>query len=298
MSDLTYAVITPARNEATNLVRLAESLANQTVRPEQWIIVDNGSTDGTGQVARDLARRMPSVRLLASEGTPSPEPGAPIVRAFHAGLDTLDVHPDVVVKLDADTTMDEEYFERQLAAFSSDPRLGIASGTCLERKGDRWQPMDDVTQGHVRGAARAYRWSCLQEVLPLEEQVGWDGLDELKASMYGWRTEMLPDFFFYHHRSVGVRDGARTARWRSLGRASWFMGYRPSYLLLRALYSARRDPAALAMVTGYLVAAVTRAPRCSDPRLREFLRRQQGLRDIVRRARSTPARLARGPSGG
>lgn len=289
MSALSYVAITPVRNEPENLIRLGRSLEQQTARPDLWIIVDNGSTDGTVGAARELAARMPWVRVLETDGTVSPQPGAPIVRAFHAGLDSLEVRPDVVVKLDADTSMPSDYFERQLAAFSADERLGIASGTCLERRDNEWLPMGDVTEGHVRGAARAYRWACLQEVLPLEERVGWDGIDELKATLRGWRTKMLPNLFFYHHRSVGLRDGGRTARWKTQGRASWFMGYRPSYLLLRALYCSRRDLAALTMFTSYLAAAVRGEPRCEDVEVRAYLRRRQGPRDIFRRARSRSA---------
>ncbi len=259
------------------------------MRPELWIIVDNGSTDGTVDTARELTTRFPWIRLLEADGTASPQPGGPIVRAFHVGLDSLEIQPDVVVKLDADTSMNPDYFERQLAAFSADERLGIASGTCLERENDEWLPKDDATEGHVRGAARAYRWACLQEVIPLEEHVGWDGIDELKATLRGWSTKMLPDLAFYHHRSVGLRDGGRTARWKTQGRASWFMGYRPSYLLLRSLYCSRHDLAALTMFTSYVAAAVHREPRCDDLEVRAYLRRRQGPRDILRRARQPSA---------
>ena len=50
-SGLRYAVITPARNEADNLPRLAESLRSQSVPPLVWLIVDNGSTDATADIA-------------------------------------------------------------------------------------------------------------------------------------------------------------------------------------------------------------------------------------------------------
>ena len=48
-----YALVTPTRDEETDLPRLAaESLAAQTVRPDVWVIVDNGSTDRTVEIAR------------------------------------------------------------------------------------------------------------------------------------------------------------------------------------------------------------------------------------------------------
>src|SRR5262249_35072763 len=91
----------------------------------------------------------------------------PIVRAFHAGLNALEVRADVIVKLDADTSMEHDHFERLTTAFTEDTDLGIASGTCLELSGEGWKAIP-VTAGHVRGAVRAYRRACLDAVLPLE----------------------------------------------------------------------------------------------------------------------------------
>jgi poly-beta-1,6-N-acetyl-D-glucosamine synthase len=284
---LSYAAITPVRSERENLLRLARCLDEQTVRPAAWIIVDNGSTDGSLEAARELEARLAWVSVVEIEGESVPRPGAPIVRAFHAGLRVLRLQPDVVVKLDADISFEPDYFARQLAAFEADPELGIAGGECLELQDGKWRPTD-VTEGHVRGAVRAYRWTCLQDVLPLEEQVGWDGIDGWKADMRGWRTRMLPDLAFYHHRPTGGRDGGRTARWKTQGRACWYMGYRPGYLTLRAVHRARRDPAALAMVTGYVAAGLRRKPRYEDAEVRAYLRRRQGLIAAWRRARSAP----------
>jgi glycosyltransferase involved in cell wall biosynthesis len=285
MAALSYAAVTPLRSERENLGRLAASLEAQTVAPTEWVIVDNGSTDGSLEAARELAARLPWVRVIEIEGDPAPRPGAPIVRAFHAGLGALSVRPDVIVKLDADVSLAGDYFERQLAAFAGDPALGIASGACLELEDGEWRPVD-VTEGHVRGAVRAYRRECLHDVLPLEEGVGWDGIDGLKASMRGWRTRTVPELAFYHHRPLGHRDGSRTARWKAQGRACWFMGYRPGYLVLRTLHRARQNPHALAMLPSYLGAALRQEPRYADLEVRRYLREKQSLGQAFRRARA------------
>ena len=155
MAGSTYALVTPVRNEAANLDRLAASLDAQTRSPLRWVIVDNGSSDATLDVANAFAAERDWVRVISvpAEAGP-PRPGAPIVRAFHAGLCELDCDPDVTVKLDADVSMDAHHFERLLAAFDADPTLGIASGTCLEERDGEWTPVR-VARGHVRGAVRA-----------------------------------------------------------------------------------------------------------------------------------------------
>ena len=211
-------------------------------------------------------------------------PGSPVVRAFHAGVECLvRPWPDVVVKLDADTSFASDYFERVLAAFIADPKLGITGGVCLEERDGEWVPTH-VTSDHVRGAVRAYRRECLAQVLPLEDGMGWDGIDELKAQARGWTTGIIPDLAFRHHRPVGARDGGSHRRRLAEGRGAHYMGYRPTYLFARCLYQSRRDPRAIAMLLGYLDAAVRRRPLLDERAAVNHLREKQRLRSLRRRA--------------
>jgi hypothetical protein len=91
------------------------------------------------------------------------------------------------------------------------------------------------------------------------------------------------DLPFRHHRPEGGREHSVLHHGAALGRASYYMGYRPSFLLLRALYRARRQPASLAMLWGYGAAAVRRAPRCPDADVVAALRDRQRLRVALRR---------------
>jgi biofilm PGA synthesis N-glycosyltransferase PgaC len=292
MTAQTYAVITPVRDEAENLARLADCMQAQTIQPDAWVIVDNGSVDDTLELAERLAAVHDWIRAITAEPADVARPGAPIVRAFNVGLAQLDVLPDVVVKLDADVSMGDDYFERILAAFTADPRLGIAGGACFELRDGVWEETF-VTGDAVRGASRCYRRECLEAVSPLEERVGWDGIDELKANLLGWKTRLLRDVPFRHHRRVGERDGSSTARWRRQGEGAYYMGYRFSYLTLRTLHHAVRQPAALAMIRGYAGAAVRREPRCADDAVRDYLRDQQRLTRLPSRLLEAYGRRSR-----
>ena len=278
-----YALVTPARDEAANLPRLGESLAVQTVRPQAWVIVDNGSTDATVEVARALAAEHAWIRVLSLPETSAPERGAPIVRAFQAGIEALEATPEIVLNLDADISFGPDYFERLLERFEADPSLGIASGSAYEFRRGAWRQRH-VTGSTVWGASRAYRWQCLQDILPLEERMAWDGLDEFKANARGWRTAAFEDLPFRHHRREGERDGSSWRAGLNRGRAAHYLGYRFWYLLLRALWNARREPGALGMVFGYGAAAVAGSPRSADAEARAYLRRQQSWRSLRRRA--------------
>jgi glycosyltransferase involved in cell wall biosynthesis len=286
---LSYAVVTPARNEAENLRRLADCLEAQTARPSTWLIVDNGSTDDTLDVARKLADGRSWIRAVVVPGETLPTRGGPVAQAFSAGVDLLDGQPEIVVKLDADVSFAEDYFERLLAKFSANPSLGIAGGTCYELDDGEWKPRF-ATGNRVRGASRAYRWDCYQDVVPLENRPGWDGIDEMRAAARGWRSASFAELVFFHHRILGQRDQSRWRRLYEVGRAAHYTGYRPTYLILRSLFKARRELAALALVGGYVTAVVRREARCEDRAAREYLRRQQALRNVPLRAREALGR--------
>src|SRR6185437_9301371 len=95
--------------------------------------------------------------------------------------------PDVLINVDADISVEPDYFERLLAEFETDHELGIASGGLFELERGVWRQRH-LTGSTVVGASRAYRWQCLEQILPFEERVAWDGIDEFKANALGWRT--------------------------------------------------------------------------------------------------------------
>ena len=210
------------------------------------------------------------------------------MRAFTAGLDHVDPSTDVVAKLDADLSFPPDHWELLLAEFAADESLGIAGGTCWEERQGVWKPQY-TTRNHVRGAEKAYRRACLEVVLPLEQRMGWDGIDELKAAVKGWRTKSFRHLAVRHHRPLGARED-RLGKWLGQGEMAHYMGYRPSYLAFRALYRGMRDPVALSMMWGYGRAAILRRPRLADPEVRALLRSEQGLRKLQLRVREALGR--------
>jgi poly-beta-1,6-N-acetyl-D-glucosamine synthase len=285
MSRLSYAIVTPARNERENLRRLAGSVLAQRHRPKCWVIVDDGSDDGMEGVAAGLARDHDWIMALRTgedhaELRNGRRRGRDLL-AFWQGLRALPSPVDVFVKVDADTSFEPDYFERLIQRFADQPDLGMGGGSCYELRRGRWERVK-VAGSHPRGASRAYRWALLDDVFSLEPELGWDGVDEIMAELRGYRTEGFKDLGFRHHRQVGEREG-RLRAGTALGRQAWYQGYRPSYLALRALYRARENLASLAMVWGYAVAAATGAPRCPNPTVIERIRAGQRLRVVVRR---------------
>lgn len=269
--------MTAARDELVGLDRLARCLLAQEIRPVEWVIVDDGSLDGTLALARQLAQLHAWIKVVQSKGGAMRRRGAQIAAALEAGFDAIRARPAVVVICDADVSMAPEYFRDLLARFRDDARLGIASGSRYEFEHGAWRQRY-LTGTAVEAQCRAYASECLRRVRPLERSMGWDSVDEAKANAYGWRTQTFRELGFRHHRLIGGREQSRIVAWYWQGRGAHYAGYRPLYLLARALFRARCDPAAFGLICGYWAAALLRVPRCPDREAREYVRRQQRLR--------------------
>ena len=105
-----YVLITPARNEAELIAGTIESVVAQSVRPEKWVIVSDGSTDGTDDIVKRYMAEHPWIELVR---TPERQERhfAGKVYAFNAGYERVKGTPyDVVASLDADITFDPDYF--------------------------------------------------------------------------------------------------------------------------------------------------------------------------------------------
>jgi hypothetical protein len=192
--------------------------------------------------------------------------------------------------------MERDYFDRVIGEFERGDRLGIAGGIAYELEPDGvWRQRHSTGTG-VWGASRAYRRTCLEEILPLDERMGWDTLDLAAASVRGWDVRVLADLPFLHHRKEGSRESSRFRHWVSHGQAAYYMGYRPMYLFLRTAYRMVRDPSALGISVGYFGSALHRESRCRDAAVTAYVRREQRLRRLptrIRQARQTRAALAR-----
>ena len=182
---------------------------------------------------------------------------------FRNGIRALSRPVDVVIKVDADIDFDPDFCERLTARFAADEQLGIASGTCYELERGSWvrRAKTDTT---VWGATRAYRAECIDDMMELEPCMGWDGLDEIRVQLRGMRTQTCVDLPV-PPPSPGGRAGSSprstTARLWAAPPGTWATG--PATSRMRALYRARREPAALAMLWGYAAAAASRAPRAA-----------------------------------
>ena len=122
-----YVLVSPCKDEARYIEKTLRSVARQTVKPVQWVIVDDGSRDDSMAIVAQYQSEMPFIKVIHRDtGARAVGPG--VIQAFNAGLAAVDVPHDFICKFDVDLELPERYFERMLARMAADPRLGTFSG--------------------------------------------------------------------------------------------------------------------------------------------------------------------------
>src|SRR5579862_9110743 len=125
-----YVIITPVRDEERFIEETIASLKAQTVQPAEWVIVDDGSTDRTGELIDKHAADVPWIRGVHRPNRGFRKAGGGVMEAFYDGIDKLEFQDwDFIVKLDGDLIPEPDYFARCFERFSQQPRLGIGGGT-------------------------------------------------------------------------------------------------------------------------------------------------------------------------
>jgi biofilm PGA synthesis N-glycosyltransferase PgaC len=202
-----YVVVSPVRDEAKHVEVTLRSVTGQTLRPSLWVIVDDGSQDETPEIVAAWAMEHPWIRTLRIERDTPRGPGSAVVRAFQAGFELVRISRfDFIVKLDCDMEFAPDYFERLLAKFHQDERLGIASGSYLEQQHGEWQPVW-MPPYHACGASKVIRAKCWEEIGGFVPARGWDTVDEIRAQCRGWKTAHFPELKMRHHRREGEGIG-------------------------------------------------------------------------------------------
>jgi glycosyltransferase involved in cell wall biosynthesis len=286
---LSYALITPARNEAAFIEKTLQSVVGQTALPARWVIVDDGSTDATAEIVARYAEGRPWIQLhpLIREAERSFGGKA---RAFNTGWRLVEgLECDVIGNLDADVSFDPEYFEFLLARFAEDPKLGVA-GTVFEEEGYHSGADSFEGQNHVAGGCQLFRRECLQQVggYVVHRRGGIDWIAVTTARMLGWKTRSFKEKSFFHYRRMGTADRSRFASAFAYGEKDYYLGGHPLWQVFRCLYRAGKRPFLVegaALAAGYVWAALRRLERPVSPELVRFHRREQmaKLRAIFKR---------------
>lgn len=274
-----YVLLTAAYNEEENIGGTVESVLAQTQLPERWVIVSDGSQDGTDEIVQKYARQNELIHFLRITRQAGRSFGSKVL-ALQSGAATLKgVEFEFIGNLDADITLEPSYFEELLSRFTLNPQLGIAGGFVYERISGRFQSRGSNRTYSVAHAAQLVRRECYEEFggYAVLEYGGEDWHAQTSARMNGWQAEAYPNLPIFHHRRTGEAESLVRHKFRQ-GRMDYSFGSDPVFETLKCLERIPERPfliGALARLAGFGWAWTKRQQRPVSRQFVDFLRKEQ-----------------------
>jgi poly-beta-1,6-N-acetyl-D-glucosamine synthase len=285
---LRYVIITPARNEAQFIELTLQSMVAQTLRPLKWVIVSDGSTDGTNDIVRKYTADNPWIELLQMPAR-AERHFAGKVYAFNAGYDRVkDLNHDVVGNLDADVSFESDHFQFLLAKGAEDSELGVWGSPFREGSMQYNYRFSNIE--NVWGGCQLFRRECFETIggyVPVKEGC-IDHIAVISARMRGWKTRTFTDKVCIHHRVMGTAQQSKVKARFKMGAKDYSVGNHPVWELFRAFYQMTKPPLVLggfALAAGYFTSLFQRAELPISRELATFTRHEQmkRLRKFVAR---------------
>jgi len=283
-----YVLITPARNEAAFIEKTIQSVIAQTVLPFKWVIVSDGSTDGTDEIVSKYLLGRPWMELVRM-----PERRerhfAGKVYSFNAGYaKVVDLRYDIIGNLDADVSFDQDYFDFLLRKFAENPRLGVA-GTPF-REGSFQYDFRFTSIEHVSGPIQMFRRECFKEIggyVPIKTG-GVDLVAVITARMKGWQTRTFLEKPYLHHRKMSSAKHNQLGTAFYVGRIDYTHGSDPLWQFCRCLYQMTLNPILVRgslRLAGFLWAMLTKAEKVVSVEVVQFrkIEQRQRLRSFFKR---------------
>lgn len=282
-AEVSYVLITPARNEAAFIEKTIESMIQQTIVPVRWVIVDDGSTDKMSEIVGRYLARFPWIELVQMPQRRDRSFAAKVM-AFNAGYEKVKkLRYDIIGNLDADISFEKDHFEFLIGEFAKNPALGVA-GTVFREEGG-YNSEKDSFEGrkHVSGQCQLFRKQCWEEIggyIP-HRAGGIDWMAVTTARMKGWRTESFRQRWFFHHRHLGTAERTILESLFSYGEKDYYLGGHPIWELFRVGYRITKKPFVIGGISlglGYCWAFIRRTPRPVGKDLMAFHRKEQMLK--------------------
>lgn len=291
-----YVLLTAARNEESLISQTIESVVNQTILPQKWIIINDNSADGTEDIVRHYAQRYSFIYPFNYYGNVQRNFGGK-VRALQAGFNELQaIDYDFIGILDADISLPPNYYESLLSKFQEDPQLGLAGGYIYEAHNGVFKSRPFNRRHSVPAGIQLFRRACYEQLgghLPLPYG-GEDWHAEVTARMHGWKVSAFPEFPAYHHRLTATAEGILKGRFRQ-GKMAYSLGTHPLWAIMRSILRLGEKPyvvGAFCRFAGYLWSMLKREKRLVSQAFIKYFRAEETqiardrLREIMTQIRS------------
>jgi glycosyltransferase involved in cell wall biosynthesis len=274
-----YVLITPCRDEANYIEGTLKAVTAQTMLPKKWVIVSDGSVDGTEEIVERYAAKYDFIQLLRRDGDQQRNFGSK-VRAFALGYEYVKgLNFDFIGSLDADITMEPTYYEGILPKFEANERLGIAGGVRYDLYNGQFRKVH-AARNSIGGSVQFFRRKCYETIGGYRPYRfgGIDAVAETMVRMHGWEVEAFPEFKIYHYRSTGTAGGnVFNGNFRK-GMQHYVIGYHPLFQTASCILNFFSYPAvmgSLAVFLGYFWAMYKRFEKEVPDDFISYLRSEQ-----------------------
>lgn len=274
------AVISPVRDEAHYVRNTLNAMLAQTVRPQEWLFVDDGSVDDTRSIIETYAKEHRWIRVISRENRGFRQLGSGVIAAFKFGRENLQSQDyRYIAKLDGDMSFSPKYLEVMLGKLDGEPQLAAVSGKVFRPENGR-EVEEFMIDEMVAGQFKLYKRAAFDAIGGFTQTILWDGIDIHRCRIKGYTTLSFhhPEAKLIHHRLMGSSDSNVYKGRVRLGRGIWFMGYHPLYAIASGLFRMHEKPyviGGLIIIASYFWAAIRRDPQLEDPQFISELRSWQ-----------------------
>ncbi len=232
-------VVIKARNEEEALPNTLRMLQAQTAQPHKIIVVDDGSTDRTAEIARKMECLVVSLPYHEESHIGRPA----LAAVFNAGLNLVPKNCSYVLLLDADHQLPSNYIEELVKRMHRDSKLVIAGGVIKS---------EESIETYVRGSGRLVKTKWWKQLNGMKYPVkdGWEPWLYYKAISLNLGARSFTDLV------TSARPTSLTSsKARELGKSMKSLGYDSKYALGRValIFLRGHFKASFAMLQGYLL---------------------------------------------
>jgi len=274
-----YVLMTAAYNEEAYIGKTIASVISQSLRPSRWIIISDGSTDGTDQIVQNYSLRHEFIHFLRVSRPPGHSFRSKVL-ALQAGSKLLEgAEFEYIGNLDADISLGPTYFEDLIRRFEGSRDLGISSGTVCQKSAEEFRPRPINRSHSVSHAAQLVRRNCYEAIggYTVLEYGGEDWYAQTCAKMKGWHVESFSELPILHHKPTGGGSHALRHAFR-LGRLDHSFGSDPIFEIIKCFLRLPEKPifiGSLTRLSGFLWSYLCAIPRPVSNEFIAYLRKEQ-----------------------
>jgi len=259
----------------------ANSVLKQSILPELWIIVDDGSTDETSEIILGLTSKhswIKSIRLLPRSRDITFHYSFVCKQGFDFAINYCHENQipfDFIGLLDADTCLTETYFEQLISAFEQDPLLGIASGGTYYTVNGTLEWIFSM-DNYPAGTGRVWRSACFFETGGYVVEPSPDTISNIKAELHGWKTKNIKEIIAIQTRPTSGAEGV----WKGYtidGGNAHYLNKHPLLVCINVIFFSTQKPyyIGIAYAYGYLRAVFRRDKKIADEQIKEYFWKQR-----------------------